>query len=110
MKVLNWISDLFIKALKWLYSLGAWMGVAQDKVLHFLAGVFIGFVSSLWADYGYGHYGYAMLVGSGVGAAKELGWDMLYRKRKGDLWDFVATVVGTVVGMYLALLYRVIGS
>jgi len=26
------------------------------------------------------------------------------------LWDFVGTVVGTVVGMYLALLYRVIGS
>ena len=81
----------------------------QDKRLHFVAGVIVGFGGGLLG----GSTAESMMLGvlgaAAVGAGKEFG-DALHN-RDWSAWsraDFTATVAGGVVGAVLAALLRVV--
>jgi len=78
--------------------------IAQDKILHFIAGLIITVVSSYIAhiqglDY---PQAYGITVGVLAGACKEA-WDE-YSYIGGDFFDFFATIIGVFFGGLLVVL------
>ena len=65
----------------------------SDEVLHFVAGALI----SIFASYLFGAMT-GFLIALAVGAGKELHDYMRPETNTPDVWDFVATVLGAVVG------------
>ena len=85
----------------------------KDKLKHAIAGVALSIVAGLflclvaglipwtWLQVviaGVGAAGFGFLVAAVVGAAKEIVWDWLLKKGTPELLDFVATVLGGVLG------------
>ncbi len=85
----------------------------KDKLKHAIAGVALSIVAGLflclvaglipwtWLQVviaGVGAAGFGFLVAAVVGAAKEIIWDWLLKKGTPELLDFVATVLGGVLG------------
>ena len=65
----------------------------SDKVLHFVAGVLI----AAFASYLFGAMT-GLALGLAVGAGKELHDYMRQETNTPDIWDFIATAVGAVIG------------
>jgi len=85
----------------------------KDKLKHAIAGVALSIVAGLflclvaglipwtWLQVviaGVGAAGFGFLVAAVVGAAKEIIWDWLLQKGTPEFLDFVATVLGGVLG------------
>jgi len=65
----------------------------SDKVLHFVAGVLI----AAFASYLFGAMtGFVLAVA--IGAGKELHDYLRPENNTPDIWDFIATAVGAVIG------------
>jgi len=90
-----------------------WFILQKDKLKHAIAGVALSIVAGLflclvaglipwtWLQVviaGVGAAGFGFLVAAVVGAAKEIVWDWLLKKGTPELLDFVATVLGGVLG------------
>jgi hypothetical protein len=69
------------------------VSVPKDKVMHFCAGLALSILAGLFA---YPMFG--LLIAAAVGALKEIVWDWLLKKGTPELLDFVATVLGGVLG------------
>ncbi len=69
------------------------MRVPKDKAMHFCAGLALSILAGLFA---YPMFG--LLIAAAVGALKEIVWDWLLKKGTPELLDFVATVLGGVLG------------
>ena len=67
--------------------------IAKDKKLHLLAGLALSILAGLFV---YPMFG--LLIAAAVGALKEIIWDWLLKKGTPELLDFVATVLGGVLG------------
>ncbi len=65
----------------------------SDKVLHFVAGVLI----AAFASYLFGAMT-GLALGLAVGAGKELHDYLRPENNTPDIWDFIATAVGAVIG------------
>ncbi len=65
----------------------------RDKKLHIYAGLALSLVAGLFVS---PHWG--LIVAATVGALKEIIWDWLLKKGTPELLDFVATVLGGVLG------------
>lgn len=85
----------------------------KDKLKHAIAGVALSIVAGLflclvaglipwtWLQVviaGVGAAGFGFLVAAVVGAAKEIIWDWLLKKGTPEFLDFMATVLGGVLG------------
>ena len=71
----------------------------SDKVLHFVAGV----VVSAFASYLFGAMT-GLVLALAVGAGKELHDYMRPETNTPDVWDFIATAAGAIVGVAPILL------
>ncbi len=78
-----------------------WQGKAFDKILHFVAGLLICLLVGIPTTPKIGQ-----LVATGVGAAKEVVWDHRIRRGTPEFLDFVATWVGSYVGMWWLQLFN----
>lgn len=79
------------------------MKIAKDKKLHFIAGMIIALISipvTLYSDLSDLCIMLPVII---IGAAKELIWDLWWKKGCFEWLDFFATVLGGIV-MYLILL------
>ena len=65
----------------------------SDKLLHFIAGAIV----SVFASYLFGAMT-GFLIALAVGAGKELHDYMRQETNTPDIWDFIATAVGAVIG------------
>ena len=65
----------------------------SDKVLHFIAGAIV----SVFASYLFGAMT-GFLIALAVGAGKELHDHLRPENNTPDIWDFIATAVGAVIG------------
>lgn len=90
-----------------------WFILQKDKLKHAIAGVALSIVAGLflclvaglipwtWLQVviaGVGAAGFGFLVAAVVGAAKEIIWDWLLKKGTPEFLDFMATVLGGVLG------------
>lgn len=65
------------------------MAIATDKVLHFLAGILIAAVTSVFVNPAWG-----VVSAIVIGFLKELVWDLWYRKTYFDVVDLAFTGLG----------------
>lgn len=68
----------------------------MDKIKHFLVGLSVSLVAGIWYTPGLG-----LTCAALSGIWKEVVWDRLLKKGTPELLDFVATMVGGVVGYAL---------
>ena len=75
----------------------AWLTPKIDKVAHFGVGYIVATILPIPAMWG-------VIIAVAVGAFKEY-WDWKSKKGTPDIWDFVATVGGGLLG-YVALILK----
>lgn len=69
----------------------------HDKALHLIGGVMIFAVFNFFVNWQVG-----LAMSAGIGALKEY-WDYQSKKGTPDLWDFVATFAGGILGFLCTL-------
>ena len=72
--------------------------MGKDKLYHVIAGFLIGLVFGLINPIA------GIIVAIGVGAAKEVIWDMAMKEGTFEMLDFMATAIGGIIGTAAAIL------
>ena len=86
-----------------------WVGMAKDKFLHFLGGLFLSIIANAIMDYwGVNPAIFGTLCSSGFWAGKEIIYDKWMKKGTPEWDDWTSSNTGSMVGTFLYWAFRLV--